>query len=57
MTEEDMPQPLKECLWLMKQFSKSKGEKREKYRKKIENWRKSYPEYVDFVLSALEGIE
>jgi len=41
----------------MKQFSRSKGEKREKYRKKIENWKKSYPQYVEFVLSALEAVE
>jgi len=38
----------------MKKFSRSEGKKKEKYKKKLENWKKAYPEYVDFVANALE---
>ena len=60
MTDKDipnMPQPLKELLWLMKQLSDSEGVKRERYRQKIINWKRAYPEYVNFVSAALMSVK
>jgi uridine kinase len=50
----DMPQPLRELLWLMKQHHHAQGKKKEKYAQKIINWKSTYPKYIDFVVEAFD---
>ena len=51
----EFPKPIKEILWLMQRFGETSGTKKEKYKQKIVNWKRTHPKYNKVLIEMLNN--